>query len=223
MKIFLLEDDYSLNEAIKEILELENHTVDNFYDGEIAFNNILNNNYDLYILDINVPNIDGLEVLEKIKSISLNLNVIIISANINIDLIKKAYSLGCDDYLKKPFDLEELVLKINRYANKPNNINLTENISFNISNKQLYFKNEKIELTKNEKNLLYLLIKDIGTTISYSQIEDFVYDGKSKSSDSIRSLVKRLRKKLPENILLTSLNDGYYIKNNNFNFRLIYP
>ena len=77
MKIFLLEDDYSLNEAIKEILELENHTVDNFYDGEIAFDNILNNNYDLYILDVNVPNIDGLEILEKIKSISLNLNVII--------------------------------------------------------------------------------------------------------------------------------------------------
>ena len=114
MKIFLLEDDYSLNEAIKEILELEKHTVDNFYDGEIAFDNILNNNYDLYILDINVPNIDGLEVLEKIKSISLILNVIIISANINIDLIKKAYLLGCDDYLKKPFDLEELALKINR-------------------------------------------------------------------------------------------------------------
>ena len=215
MKIFLLEDDYSLNEAIKEILELENHIVDNFYDGEIAFDNILNNKYDLYILDVNVPNIDGLEVLEKIKSISLNLNVIIISANINIDLIKKAYFLGCDDYLKKPFDLEELVLKINRHANKPNNINLTENISFNISNKQLYFKNEKIELTKNEKNLLYLLIKDIGATISYSQIEDFVYEGKSKSSDSIRSLIKRLRKKLPENLLLNSLNDGYYIKNNN--------
>lgn len=215
MKIFLLEDDYSLNEAIKEILELENHIVDNFYDGEIAFDNILNNNYDLYILDINVPNIDGLEVLEKIKSISLNLNVIIISANINIELIKEAYLLGCDDYLKKPFDLEELVLKINRYSNKPKNINLTENISFNIFNKQLYFKNEKIELTKNEKNLLYLLIRNIGTTISYSQIEDFVYEGKSKSSDSIRSLIKRLRKKLPENILLNSLNDGYYIKNNN--------
>ena len=212
MKIFLLEDDYSLNEAIKEILELENHTVDNFYDGEIAFDNILSNNYDLYILDINVPNIDGLEVLEKIKSISLNLNVIIISANINIDLIKKAYLLGCDDYLKKPFDLEELVLKLARYQKNNNYISLTNDIHFNIFNKELYLKDEKIALTRNEKNLLYLLIKDLGTTISYSQIEDFVYEGKTKSSDSIRSLIKRLRKKLPENLLLNSLNDGYYIK-----------
>ena len=213
MKIFLLEDDYSLNEAIKEILELENHIVDNFYDGEIAFDNILNNNnYDLYILDINVPNIDGLEVLEKIKSISLNLNVIMISANINIDLIKKAYLLGCDDYLKKPFDLEELVLKLARYQKSNNYISLTKDIHFNIFNKELYLKDEKITLTRNEKNLLYLLIKDLGTTISYSQIEDFVYEGKTNSSDSIRSLIKRLRKKLPENLLLNSLNDGYYIK-----------
>ena len=214
MKIFLLEDDYSLNEAIKEIVELESYIVDCFYDGEIAFNSI-SNDYDLYILDINVPNINGLEILEKIKKMNFNSSVIIISANLNISLIKKAYVLGCDDYLKKPFDLEEIILKINRYANKPKNINLTEDIYFNISDKELYYKNKKIELTKNERNLLYLLIKNIGKTISYLQIEDFVYDGESKSSDAIRSLVKRVRKKLPEDLILNSLDEGYYIRNNN--------
>ena len=214
MKIFLLEDDYSLNEAIKEIVELESYIVDCFYDGEIAFNSI-SNDYDLYILDINVPNINGLEILEKIKKMNFNSRVMIISANLNISLIKKAYVLGCDDYLKKPFDLEEIILKINRYANKPKNINLTEDIYFNISDKVLYYKNKKIELTKNERNLLYLLIKNIGKTISYLQIEDFVYDGESKSSDAIRSLVKRVRKKLPEDLILNSLDEGYYIRNNN--------
>ena len=213
MKIFLLEDDYSLNEAIKEIIETENYYVDNFYDGEIAFN-CISNEYDLFILDINVPNISGLDILERIKTINSNSKVIIISANVNIELIREAYLLGCDDYLKKPFDLEELILKINRYAKKPKCINLTKNVYFNIFNKELYINNEKIELTKNEKNLLYLLIKNIGTTISYTQIEDFVYEGKSKSSDSIRSLIKRLRKKIPENLLLNSLDEGYYIKNN---------
>lgn len=214
MKIFLLEDDYSLNEAIKEIVELESYIVDCFYDGEIAFNSI-SNDYDLYILDINVPNINGLEILEKIKKMNFNSRIMIISANLNISLIKKAYVLGCDDYLKKPFDLEEIILKINRYANKPKNINLTEDIYFNISDKVLYYKNKKIELTKNERNLLYLLIKNIGKTISYLQIEDFVYDGESKSSDAIRSLVKRVRKKLPEDLILNSLDEGYYIRNNN--------
>ena len=214
MKIFLLEDDYSLNEAIKEIIQLENHIVDNFYDGDVAFNNI-SNDYDLYILDINIPNMNGLEVLKNIKNKNPKTKVLIISANINIDLIREAYILGCDDYLKKPFDLEELVLKLTRYEKRNNCISLTKEIYFNTFNKELYLEDKRIVLTKNEKNLLYLLIKDLGTTISYSQIEDFVYEGKTKSSDSIRSLVKRLRKKLPENLLLNSLNDGYFIKNNN--------
>ena len=87
MKIFLLEDDYSLNEAIKEIIQLENHIVDNFYDGDVAFNNI-SNDYDLYILDINIPNMNGLEVLKNIKNKNPKTKVLIISANINIDLIR---------------------------------------------------------------------------------------------------------------------------------------
>ena len=129
MKIFLLEDDYSLNESIKEIIELENHTIDNFYDGEVAFNNF-SNDYDLFILDINVPNIKGLELLKIIKNTNFRTKVIIISANININLIKEAYDLGCDDYLKKPFDLEELVLKINRYEQKSKLLYLDKNIIF---------------------------------------------------------------------------------------------
>ena len=113
MKIFLLEDDYSLNEAIKEIIQLESHSVENFYDGETAFSKI-SNDFDLYILDINIPNINGLEILKQIKQINPKTKVIIISANINIDLIREAYTLGCDDYIKKPFDIEELLFKKNR-------------------------------------------------------------------------------------------------------------
>lgn len=210
MKIFLLEDDYSLNEAIKEIIELENHIVDNFYDGEIAFNN-LSNDYDLYILDINVPNIQGLELLKIIKNANFKTKVIIISANININLIKEAYDLGCDDYLKKPFDLEELILKINRYEQKSKIFYLDENIIFNLSKKELIINNKNIELTKNEKKLLYLLVNNIGSKISYEQIENFVYEAEAKSSDAIRSLMKRLRKKLPKDLILNSLDEGYYI------------
>lgn len=211
MKIFLLEDDYSLNESIKEMLETENFIVDTFYDGDIAYENIVGN-YGLYIFDVNVPNINGIYLLEHIKTINPNSNVIIISANINIDKIKEAYAKGCDDYIKKPFDIQELLLKINKYTQKSNIIILDKFLHFDKNEKKLFLQNEEIELTKNEKNLMFLFINNKGTKVSYSQIEDFVYEREAKSSDAIRSLVKRLRKKLPKDLIINSLDEGYYIK-----------
>lgn len=211
MKIFLLEDDYSLNESIKEMLEAENFIVDSFYDGNIAYDNIVDN-YVLYIFDVNVPNVDGIYLLEHIKIINPNAKVLIISANINIDKIKEAYIKGCDDYIKKPFDIQELLLKIDKYTQKSQQIYLDKELFFDLRNKKLFYENIEISLTKNEKNLLFLLIENKGTNISYSQIEDFVYDRVPKSSDAIRSLVKRLRRKLPKDMILNSLEEGYFIK-----------
>jgi DNA-binding response OmpR family regulator len=174
MKIFLLEDDYSLNEAIKEIIQLE--------------------------------------ILKNIKNKNPKTKVLIISANINIDLIREAYILGCDDYIKKPFDLEELIFKINRYEKKNKLIYLEENIVFNLLNKELLIDGNILELTKNEKNLLFLLVENLGVKVSYEQIENFVYQGESKSSDAIRSLIKRVRKKIPKEVIFNSLDEGYFIK-----------
>lgn len=211
MKIFLLEDDYSLNETIKEMLELNYHEIDSFYDGEVAYNNIAYN-YDLYILDINAPSLDGIELLKFIKKMNSQTKVIMISANINIDKIKEAYNYGCDDYLKKPFDIEELILKIEKYNTKEKNIILDENIYFNLLTNELYINSQKVELTKKEKDLLILLLDNRGKTISYENIEDFVYKREAKTSDAIRSLLKRLRKKLPKDLILNSIDEGYFIK-----------
>jgi DNA-binding response OmpR family regulator len=211
MKIFLLEDDYSLNETIKEMLEINNHKITSFYDGEVAYENIFNN-YDLYILDINIPLLNGLEILKSIKNMSTKTKVIMISANINIETIKEAYTLGCDDYLKKPFDVEELILKVEKLNEKDTDIFLDENIYFNLISSELYIDSQKVELTKREKDLLVLLLDNKGKTISYENIENFVYQGESKSSDAIRSLLKRLRKKLPKDLILNSIEEGYFIK-----------
>jgi DNA-binding response OmpR family regulator len=211
MKIFLLEDDYSLNETIKEMLEMNNHKINSFYDGEVAYENIFNN-YDLYILDINIPLLNGLEILKSIKNMSTKTKVIMISANINIETIKEAYTLGCDDYLKKPFDVEELILKVEKLDKKDTEIFLDENIYFSPITSELYIDSQKVELTKREKDLLVLLLENRGKTISYENIENFVYQGESKSSDAIRSLLKRLRKKLPKDLIQNSIEEGYFIK-----------
>ena len=211
MKIFLLEDDCSLNDSIKEILESEKFVVVSFDDGLKAYENI-STYYDLYIFDINVPNVDGLFLLEHIKKINQNSKVIIISANINITKLKEAYKKGCDDYLKKPFDLEEMLLKIGKYNQNIKRVYLNSECFFDIKEKRLFVDNTEVGLTTVEAKLLLLLILNQGKSIEQTQIEEFVHDGVSKTSNSTRSAIKRLKKKLPENIIHNSFNEGYFIK-----------
>ncbi|MFW3326917.1 response regulator transcription factor [Aliarcobacter butzleri] len=209
-KIFLLEDDFSLNETIKGMLEKNGFIVDTFYNGQKAFDNILGE-YILYIFDINVPHIDGITILEKVKSINPNAKVIIISANIDIDKITEAYEKDCDDYIKKPFDIEEFRLKIKKITNQFEIQNL-DNLSFNMKKRALYDNDIEISLTKSEKSLLFLLLNNRGEKITHNQIEEFVYDGVAKTSVAIRTLIKRVRQKVPKDTILNILDEGYYIK-----------
>jgi len=214
MKILLLEDDYSLNETIKEAIQSYDYEVDSFYDGLDAYENI-SSKYDLYILDINTPNIEGIDVLSHIKNCNSKTKVIMISAIIDIEKIREAYKKGCDDYIKKPFDIDELMFKIEKLDEK--NLQsfkrLDLNTTFCSQKKELFINNTQCDLTKNERYFLHLLLENIGNTITHEQIEDFIYSGTSKSPDAIRSMVKRLRKKLPENIIQNNIEEGYFIKN----------
>ena len=213
MRILLLEDDFSLNEAIKETLENYDYTVDSFYDGMEAYSNI-SNKYDLYILDINTPSIEGLDLLSYIKKANPNSNVLMISAIINIEKIREAYKLGCDDYIKKPFEIEELLFKIERIDMKEKKEELIQINSFtqyHSRKKELFINNELCIFTKNEKNFLHLLIENNDDIVDHSKIEDFVYNGESKTNDAIRSMVKRIRKKMDSELIENVLEEGYRI------------
>ncbi|HJE03786.1 Transcriptional regulatory protein QseB [Aliarcobacter thereius] len=211
MRIFLLEDDFSLNESIKDMLESEGFNVDSFYDGDMAYQSI-SSDYTLYILDIFVPNLNGIELMDKIKKENKLATVFIMSANIDINMIEEAYKKGCDDYLKKPFNIQELLFKLKKYQDKQDNFMLSEGVYFNIIQNKLICNDDELELTKREKLFINLLISNQGKNVSYDLIEEYVYDGEFKSIDAIRSLVKRVRKKLPNNIIITNLDEGYYIK-----------
>jgi len=114
MKILLLEDEIMLNESIQEYLEALGHRIDTYFDGLEAFDSIKKNSYDLLILDINVPGMDGLSFLETIHKLKIHVPTIYISALVDIEDISRAYNLGCFDYLKKPFHLKELALRLDR-------------------------------------------------------------------------------------------------------------
>lgn len=216
MKILLLEDDFSLNEAIKETLEDAGFDVEAYYDGLEAYSNI-SNEYDLFVLDINTPSLEGLDLLSHIKSINHSSKVIMISAIIDIEKIRQAYELGCDDYIKKPFIIDELLFKIQRLYKKKFNKTietLNNEITFCTKSKTLYINNDICKLTKNEKNFFYLLIQNKNEIVSHEQIENFVYEGETKSSDAIRSMIKRLRKKISYDLIENVLEEGYQLRAN---------
>lgn len=114
MKILLLEDDLQLNEAISQYLTSTGHVVISSRDGKTALEILNEQKFDLLVLDINVPEIDGLTLLEKIHAQKRMIPTIYISALIDIEDITRAFDLGCFDYLKKPFHLKELTLRINK-------------------------------------------------------------------------------------------------------------
>ena len=115
MKILLLEDDTVLGESLQEYLEMEGFDVERVTHGEEVFDRTFETTYDLYILDINVPDINGLEVLRELYEAEDRTPAIYISALTDIRTITEGFDLGAIDYLKKPFDPEELLLRIRRH------------------------------------------------------------------------------------------------------------
>ena len=216
MKIFLLEDDFALNKIIKLSLQNKGFFVDSFTDGYKAVDVILNSTYDLYILDLNVLGFDGHKVLEFIRKDYLNVPIIMISAEIDIENIKKSYALGCNDYIKKPFDFEELYLRIQYHLSHikkdENNdflVDLAYDFSFNLLEQTLHKSNFEIELTSKEKLLLSLLVKNINNTVTNEMIHEYVWDSKEMEAVSMRTIVHKLKKKLKNGMIVNLRGIGY--------------
>ena len=115
MKILVLEDNERLANLIKQALTKSNYKVDTVADGVEALD-MITNGYSCFILDINVPSLDGISILESIRMYHCDVPVIIISSNHDLEKIQKSYEVGCDDYLKKPFFMYELIQKVQKFC-----------------------------------------------------------------------------------------------------------
>lgn len=209
MKILVLEDNLRLLNVIKQALEQESYTVDCFSDGDDALA-ALEKGYSCFVLDINVPNLDGISILDAIRQNHKDTPVIIISSNHDLEKIKISYELGCDDYLKKPFYIFELVQKIKKYsALKYKYIKFDELYKYDVQNHILYKGNEELELTKKEILFLELFSKKAHHVATYSELEEYVWEGEETTFVNIRSLIKRLRKKIPYESIVIVKGMGY--------------
>lgn len=213
MKVLLLEDNKKLNEAITKRLKLNGYNVLSFLDGAEAYEAITDG-FSCFVLDINVPNIDGIKILKKIREYYSVLPVIIISASVELDVIKQAYEFGCNDFLKKPFFIDELEIKIERYCNIQNDkIFFDEDCYFDFKSSTIMINGEENRLTKKEKLLMNLFLTKQNKVVTYEAIESYVWEGSFASLESIRSLLRRVRKILPKEYIQTIVDTGYIFKN----------
>jgi len=210
MTILVHEDNERLAHVIKGVLEKEGYTIDLFFDGERALD-ALNHGYHCFILDINVPSIDGISILETVRLYHKHIPVIIISSNHELEKIQASYESGCDDYLKKPFFIYELVHKVKKLCQQPSQlVTLWTGYRYDSLNHRLFAPDgEEIKLAKKEILFLDLFIKDRHRVVSFNELEEYVWEGEDTSAMNMRALIKRLRKKLPEGAILMIKEVGY--------------
>ena len=216
MKILLLEDDLLLNQAITKFLTADGHTVGIFRDGYEALKALEEYDYDLLILDINVPNIDGLTLLEIIHNKKIQTPTIFISAMIDIEDISRAFELGCHDYLKKPFHLKELTMRIDRILQSNyiphSHIRLSKHYSLEVESSTLRFQGEVQILSSKQLQIIILLANNRSRIVEYALLKEHVWDNLDVELPTIRAEVNRLKKSLKEDIIINIRNLGYMIK-----------
>ena len=209
MKILVLEDNVTLCSFIKSSLTKEGYEVDTFNNGEDALE-VLGNGYSCFILDINVPFIDGISILDTVRTFNKNTSVIIISANHQLEKIQASYELGCDDYLKKPFLMYELIQKVKKLCDiKESTIDFTNGFIYDYQNRHMKNDEGDVKLARKEILFLELLCKRKTKIFTFAEIEDYVWEGEATTLSNIRGLIKRLRKKIPENTIIIIKGIGY--------------
>ncbi|MDP3464557.1 MAG: response regulator transcription factor [Sulfuricurvum sp.] len=190
MKILLLEDDLLLGETLEELLNDAHYDVHWVKDGEEAAEATFDTPYDLYILDINVPKINGLKLLEELREAGDDTRVIFISALSDIASISKGFHLGAEDYLKKPFFPEELLVRIDAKFTKSQKIIQHGEITFNPQNNEVHKEGQLITLGDVQLPMLRLFIQNIGKTL----LKEDLFDLMEHPSDSaLRVAINKLK------------------------------
>ena len=215
-KIFLLEDDISLNETIAEFLEEEGYSVSSAYDGDDAQELMYENSYDLYLLDVNVPGLNGFELLKSARENDDSVPAIFITSLNTLDDLEVGYKSGCDDYLKKPFELKELLFRVQTLLKREfahlhsETIKISDKIEYNMLSNELKVDKKVVRIQNKEALLLKLFLQKRGEIVSHGVIYDTLWDYDEVSSDAaLRTYVKNLRKIIGKEKIVSVKKLGY--------------
>ena len=221
MRILVVEDEKDLNNIITKHLKKNNFSVDSVFNGEEALEYLEYGTYDLIVLDIMLPKLNGYEVVKKLRENKNETAVLMLTARDSIDDKIKGLDLGADDYLIKPFDFGELLARIRalvrrKYGNTSNTMEI-DDLCIDIAKKTVVRAGKNIELTGKEYEVLEYLIQNKGHVLSRDKIRDSVWDyGYEGESNIIDVLIKNIRKKIDignsKPLIHTKRGLGYVLK-----------
>ncbi len=203
MKILIIEDEYNLADAISAMLKAQNYMVDIRTDGEEGLYEALTDIYDLIILDVMLPNKNGFEILKEIKQEKISSKVIMLTAKSTIEDKMIGFKTGADDYLTKPFHMDELLARVNLKLRKDNNEenNILKYHDIELDTKKLILKNtttkSEVSIIGKEFQLLELLIRNKNIVLSKEQIFNKIWGFESECEiNTLEAYISFIRKKL---------------------------
>ncbi|HFB53714.1 MAG TPA: response regulator transcription factor [Sulfurimonas autotrophica] len=201
IKILLLEDDLLFGETIVDLLEDEGYTVEHFANGQDALDATFREKFDLYLLDINVPLINGLSLLKELREAEDTTPTIFLTSRKDKESLEEGFLNGGDDYITKPFDMDEMLLRIKAVLrrSKKDEANCIDDFCYDELHKTIRYKGKVLELSQKEYGLLLLFIKHINETLPKELIIDELWSSAEGGSDGVvRVYVNRLKQLLPE-------------------------
>ncbi len=216
MKILLLEDDIALADVISEYLEDNNFNLDLVYDGEEALTQAYESKYDLYIFDVNVPVLKGFDLLKTLRGNGDTTPAIFITSLNDIDDVSKGFESGADDYIKKPFELAELLLRIKNIQKRSftqqrsSIIQIDDNITFDLETELLSTQYESISLPQKELKLLKHFLQHPNEIVTFENLYKVMWDyDETVSPESLRAHIKNLRKHFTQDMIQNLRGVGY--------------
>ena len=217
MKILILEDETILAISVQEFLEDSGYEVLHFINAQDAFDAIYDGAFDLLLLDVKVSgSMNGFQLLSTLRENKITTPAIFITSLNNIEDLTQGYKCGCCDYIRKPFDLAELKLRVEQviqtqcFQSVDNTIELPLSYSYNTKKMELLLDDKKVILSRRETSILELLIKYRGSVVSYEMFWEEVW-GEWIDPTNIRVQVGTLRKKLEKNFIKNIRGLGYSI------------
>ena len=220
MRLLLVEDNETLADAVSRALGKLDHAVDVLTEGDCADDVLATQSFDLVILDLNLPGMDGLEVLRNLRRRGSDTPVLILTARADVDARVTGLDLGADDYLTKPFALEELEARVRamlrRRGGEAKSTVITSGVvSFDTRSRTCRIEDREVDLTPRERSLLEVLLRRPGKVVSKEQIAESIFSFDDEASlTSIEIYVHRLRKKLdhPRVLIRTVRGLGYLLE-----------